>query len=135
MIHHEGTKDTKTRGLAVSHEVIGAAIEVHRYLGPGLLESVYEAALCRELWLRRVAFERQVPIRLEYKGVLLNAAVRLDLVVEECIVVEVKAAEKLIPIHESQLLTYLKATGYQVGLLLNFNVHLLRSGVRRLLLG
>ena len=138
MIHHEATKDTKdtkNKGLVVSHEVIGAAIEVHRHLGPGLLESVYEAALCRELWLRRVAFEQQVPVRIEYKGLGLRTAVRLDLLVEKSVVVEVKAVEQLLPIHRSQLLTYLKVTGHQVGLLINFNVHLLRSGMRRLLVG
>ena len=138
MIHHEATKDTKdtkNKGLVVSHKAIGAAIEVHRHLGPGLLESVYEAALCRELWLRRIAFEQQVPVRIEYKGVGLRTAVRLDLLVEQCVVVEVKAVEQLLPIHRSQLLTYLKVTGHQVGLLINFNVHLLRSGMRRLLVG
>ena len=138
MIHHKATKDTKdtkNKGLVVSHKAIGAAIEVHRHLGPGLLESVYEAALCRELWLRRIAFEQQVPVRIEYKGLGLRTAVRLDLLVEQCVVVEVKAVEQLLPIHRSQLLTYLKVTGHQVGLLINFNVHLLRSGMRRLLVG
>ena len=119
----------------VSHEVLGAAIEVHRALGPGLLESVSEAALCRELWLRHLSFQRQVPVRMEYKGVLLRTAVRLDLLVEYSVVVEVKAVERLVPIHHSKLLTYLKVTGYHVGLLINFNVHLLRSGMRRLLVG
>ena len=138
MIHHEATKDTKdtkNKGLVVSHEVIGAAIEVHRHLGPGLLESVYEAALCRELWLRRIGYEQQVPVRIEYKGLGLRAAVRLDLLVQQCLVVEVKAVEHLLPIHRSQLLTYLKVTGYRVGLLINFNVDLLRNGMRRLLVG
>ena len=138
MIHHEATKDTKdtkNRGLVVSHEVIGVAIEVHRHLGPGLLESVYQAALSRELWLRRIRFEQQVSVRIEYKGLRLRTAVRLDLLVEESVVVEIKAVEHLAPIHRSQLLTYLKVTGYPVGLLINFNVHLLRSGMRRLLVG
>ena len=138
MIHHEATKDTKdtkNRRLVVSHEVIGAAIEVHRHLGPGLLESVYQAALSRELWLRRIRFEQQVSVRIEYKGLRLRTAVRLDLLVEESVVVEIKAVEHLAPIHRSQLLTYLKVTGYPVGLLINFNVHLLRSGMRRLLVG
>ena len=138
MIHHEATKDTKdtkNSGLVVSHEVIGTAIEVHRHLGPGLLESVYEAALCRDLWLRRLRYQQQVPVRIEYKGLGLRTAVRLDLLVEDSVVVEVKAVECLLQIHRAQLLTYLKVTGYHVGLLINFNVHLLRSGMRRLLVG
>jgi GxxExxY protein len=138
MIRHEATKvtkDTKKKGLLVSHEVLGAAIEVHRHLGPGLLESIYEAALCRELWLRHIGVERQVPIRIEYKGLRLRTAVRLDLLVEDSVVVEVKAVEHLAPVHRAQLLTYLKVTGHHVGLLINFNVHLLRSGMRRMLLG
>ena len=100
MIQHEatkGTKDTKNRGLVVSHEIIGAAIEVHRQLGPGLFESAYEAALCQELWLRRIGFERQVPIKIVYKGQLLAAAVRLDLVVERSVVVEIKALRSCRP--------------------------------------
>ena len=138
MIQHEatkGTKDTKERGLVVSHEIIGAAIEVHRHLGPGLFESAYEAALCQELWLRHLGFERQVPIRIVYKGQLLAAAVRLDLLVERSVLVEIKSVEELAPIHRAQLLTYLKVSGYAVGLLINFNVRLLRSGVRRVLVG
>ena len=138
MIQHEatkGTKDTKSRGLVVSHEIIGAAIEVHRQLGPGLFESAYEAALCQELWLRRLGFERQVPIKIVYKGQLLAAAVRLDLLVERAVVVEIKAVDELAPIHRSQLLTYLKVSGHHVGLLINFNVRLLRSGMRRVLVG
>jgi GxxExxY protein len=137
MIHHEATKDTKdtkNRGLVVSHEVIGAAIEVHRHLGPGLLESVYQAALSRELWLRRIRFEQQVSVRIEYKGLRLRTAVRLDLLVEESVVVEIKAVEHLAPIHRSQLLTYLKVTGYPVGLLINFNVPLIRQGIKRIIL-
>ena len=138
MIQHEatkGTKDTKNRGLVVSHEIIGVAIEVHRPLGPGLFESAYEAALCQELWLRRIAFERQVPIKVVYKGQLLAAAVRLDLVVERSVVVGIKAVEELSAVHRSQLLTYLKVSGYAVGLLINFKVRLLRRGMRRVLVG
>jgi GxxExxY protein len=135
MIHHEGTKGTKERGLVVSQAVVGAAIEVHRELGPGLLESVYEMALCRELWLRQLRVERQVPIRVTYKGAELESQIRLDLLVESVVVVEVKSAEKLTPIHGAQLLTYLRITGHPVGLLLNFNVELLKHGMRRLLNG
>ena len=138
MIHHEGTKatkGTKATALVVSQAVIGAAIEVHRQLGPGLLESVYEVALCRELWLRRLKVQRQLPVRLIYKGAELDSQVRIDLLVESCVVVEVKATDGLAPIHRAQLLTYLKLTGHPVGLLLNFNVELLKHGVRRLLNG
>ncbi len=135
MIHHEGTKDTKSFGMSVSHTIVGGAIEVHRHLGPGLLESVYELALCRELWLRGLAVERQVALPIEYKGVQLNTAVRIDLIVERSVVVEVKSVETLAPIHRAQLLTYLKLTGLRVGLVINFNVELLRNGARRMLNG
>ena len=138
MIHHEGTKgtkDTKGRALWVSQAVIGAAIEVHRGLGPGLLESVYEAALCRELWIRQIRVDRQVPVSVTYKGAVLESQIRIDLLVESTVVVEVKAVEKLAPIHRAQLITYLKLTGHTVGLLLNFNVELLRHGMRRVLNG
>jgi GxxExxY protein len=138
MIHHEGTKDTKDtkeKALGVSQLVLGAAIEVHRVLGPGLLESVYEAALCRELWIRHLRVDRQVPICVTYKGVQLDSQVRIDLLLESAVIVEVKSAEKLTPIHRAQLLTYLKLTGHTVGLLLNFNVELLRQGMKRILNG
>jgi GxxExxY protein len=138
MIHHEGTKgtkDTKVAGLWVSQAVVGAAIEVHRHLGPGLLESLYETALCRELWLRGLRVERQVPVRVSYKGVELGNQVRLDLLINSVVVVEVKSVEGLAPIHKAQLLTYLKLTGHPVGLLFNFNVVLLKNGMRRILNG
>ena len=138
MLHHEGTKSTKgTKGqaLSVSHAVIGAAIEVHRHLGPGLLESVYEDALSRELWLRGLEFERQAFQRVMYKGVELRSAVRLDLVVERVVVVEVKSVDILAPIHRAQLLTYLRLSNLPLGLLINFNAELLRRGLRRILNG
>jgi GxxExxY protein len=119
----------------VSQAVIGAAIEVHRCLGPGLLESVYEAALCQELWLRGLRVERQVPVRVVYKGVELESQIRLDLLVNSVVVVEVKSVDRLAPIHRAQLLTYLRLTNHVVGLLLNFNVELLKHGVRRVLNG
>ena len=119
----------------VSYAVLGGAIEVHRRLGPGLLESVYESALCRELWLRDLRVERQVPIPVSYKGAELGTGVRVDLLIERSVVVEVKACEKLTAIHRAQLLTYLKLTDYKVGLLINFNVGLLRNGMRRVLNG
>jgi GxxExxY protein len=138
MIHHEGTKDTKhtkTRAMALSHAVVGAAIEVHRQLGPGLLESVYEAALSLELNLRDMPVERQVSLPLDYKGFPLDLRARLDLVVAGLVVVEVKAVERLLPIHRAQLLTYLRLTSHTVGLLINFNVELLWSGLKRVLNG
>jgi GxxExxY protein len=111
--------------------VIDAAIEVHRALGPGLLESAYEECLCRELTLRRIAFQRQHPLPVQYKGLALDCGYRLDLVVADVVVVEIKAVEKLLPIHDAQLLTYLKLSGLKVGLLINFNVPVLKQGIRR----
>lgn len=119
----------------VTGTVIGAAIEVHRALGPGLLESAYEECLCRELSLRKIPFERQRSLPVKYKGVALDCGYRLDLLVADQVVVEVKAVEKLLPIHEAQLLTYLRLGGWKVGLLLNFNVPVLKQGIRRLVLG
>lgn len=119
----------------LTEAIIGGAIEVHRHLGPGLLENAYEVALCRELQLRRIPLLRQKQLRMTYKGVTLPIGYRLDLLVDNRVVVEVKAVETLLPIHEAQLLTYLKLGGYQVGLLLNFNVPILRDGIRRKVLG
>jgi GxxExxY protein len=138
MTHHEGTKDTKdtkVRAMGVSHAVVGAAIEVHRHLGAGLLESMYEAALHRELGLRGLTADRQVRVPLQYKGFPLGLSARLDLMVQRLVVVEVKSVDRLLPVHRAQLLTYLRLTNYTVGLLINFNVELLRSGVKRLLNG
>jgi GxxExxY protein len=114
--------------------IIGAAIEVHRQLGPGLLESAYEECLCHELHLRGLSFERQVALPVSYKGLQLDCGYRIDLIVEQEVVVELKAIERLLPIHEAQLLTYLKISGKRVGLLLNFNVPLLTQGVIRRIL-
>jgi GxxExxY protein len=138
MIHHEGTKgtkDAKSFALGVSEAVLGAVIEVHRELGPGLLESVYEMALCRELWIRQVGVERQVPVAVAYKGAELDCQIRIDVLVESSVIVEIKAVDELAPIHRAQLLTYLKLTGHCVGLLLNFNTVLLKHGMRRILNG
>ena len=112
--------------------IIGAAIEVHRALGPGLLESAYEECLCRELTLRRVPFERQRQLPVEYKGLQLECSYRLDLVVADTIVVELTTVEALPPVHEAQLLTYLRLGGWKAGLLLNFNAPVLKQGIRRL---
>jgi GxxExxY protein len=138
MLQHEGTKvtkDTKASALALSHEIIGAAIEVHRLLGPGLLESVYEAALSRELRLRDIVVERQITLPVNYKGEILECHVKLDLLVERNVIVEVKSLEKLMTVHKAQLLTYLRLQKLWLGLLINFNVEVLRYGVRRVLNG
>jgi len=115
--------------------VIGAAMEVHRALGSGLLESTYEMCLCRELSIRGLAFEQQVPISVEYKGVKLDCGYRADIVVDWSILVEIKAVDSLLSIHEAQLLSYLKLGGWKIGLLINFNVELLKHGIRRRVLG
>jgi GxxExxY protein len=115
--------------------LIGCAIEVHRTLGPGLLESAYEVCLCRELSLRGIHFERQVAIPLGYKGVKLDCGYRADLIVAGMILVEIKAVDQLAPIHDAQLLSYLKLIGFKVGLLINFNERVLTHGIRRKVLG
>lgn len=116
----------------ISEAIIGASIEVHRHLGPGLLESVYEECLCFELHERNLPFERQRCLPLLYKGLALGAGFRVDLVVSESVIVEIKTAEKLLPIHDAQLLTYLRLTGLTIGLLINFNVPALHLGIKRL---
>lgn len=115
-------------------EIVGAAIEVHRVLGPGLLESAYEECLCRELELRQVRFQRQVALPVSYRGLQLDCGYRLDLVVEEKVVLEIKAVESLAPTHQAQLLTYLKLSGLRAGLLMNFNVVLMKDGIKRIVL-
>lgn len=111
--------------------IIGAAIEVHRQMGPGLLESTYEECLCHELHLCGIRFTRQVELPVIYKGLKLDCGYRIDLLVEDTVVVELKAVEQLLPVHEAQLLTYLHLTKKPVGLLINFNVPLLKDGIRR----
>jgi GxxExxY protein len=122
----------KDRLDAITRRIIGAAIEVHRRLGPGLLESAYEACLAYELQQVGLKFERQKPLPVLYKEVKLDCGYRMDLVVEDEIVVEIKAVEKLIPIHEAQLLSYLRLTNKKIGLLMNFHVRLLKNGVKRI---
>ena len=116
----------------LTHEIIGAAIEVHKVLGPGLLESAYEICLSHELTLRGLRFVRQKPIPVVYKGVKLEAGYRIDLFVEGKIVVELKAIDRLNPIHGATLMTYLRLSETKIGLLINFNVPVLTDGVRRL---
>jgi len=115
----------------LSNKIIGAAIEVHKNLGPGLLESIYEECLCHELNLRGFSIERQKPLPITYKDKLLDCNYRLDIVVEGAIVLELKSCEKIEPIHKAQLLTYLKMSGFSLGLLLNFNVSVMRDGIVR----
>ena len=119
---------------SLTERVIGAAIEVHRALGPGLLESAYQECLCHELHLLGLSFEREVPLPVVYKGVRLDCGYRLDLVVEGRVIVELKTAERLLPIHEAQLLTYLRLAQIHTGLLLNFNAPVLRDGIKRMVL-
>ncbi len=113
-------------------KVIGAAIEVHKILGPGLLESAYEECLCHEFKLRSFPFERQKELPIEYKGVKLDCGYRLDVVVWNKVILELKSCNELQPIHEAQLLTYLKLANKKVGLLINFNVPVLKDGIRRM---
>jgi GxxExxY protein len=119
----------------LTEQVIGAAIEVHRTLGPGLLESAYEECLCRELTLREIPFDRQRSLPVMYKGLQLDCGYRVDVLVAGLVVVEIKAVESLQPIHDAQLLTYLRLGGWKVGLLINFNVEKLTQGISRLVLG
>ena len=115
-------------------KIIGAAVEVHRELGPGLLESAYLACVCREFALRGITFQTEVSLPVAYKGIQLDCGYRMDLVVENKVLVELKSVDKLLPIHQAQLMTYLRLSGLRVGLLINFNVRLLPDGlVRRVL--
>ena len=116
----------------LSNKIIGAAIEVHKALGPGLLESAYEECLCEELDLRGLQYKRQEPLPLRYKGRKLDCGYRLDVVVENAIVLELKSCEKIEPIYEAQLLTYLKLSGLHLGLILNFNVTMMKDGIKRI---
>jgi GxxExxY protein len=124
MLHHED----------LTEKLIAAAIEVHRTLGPGLLESAYEECYCRELTLMNVAHERQRPLSLQYKGVRLDCGYRMDVVAEGRALVEVKCVDKILPVHEAQLLTYLKLSGIKVGLIINFHSRFIKDGIKRLVL-
>jgi GxxExxY protein len=117
----------------ISERVIGAAVEVHRQLGPGLLESSYQICMCRELDLRSLFYRSQVELPLEYKGVGTDRGYVIDFLIENNLIVEIKSVEKLLPIHSSQLLTYMKLQKVSAGLLINFNVQTLLQGLRRLL--
>ena len=117
----------------ISEKAIGAAIEVHRHLGPGLLESSYHACLCLELELQGITYRSHVSIPLEYKGIRIPKSYVVDLLIEDCIVVELKSVDKLLPIHSAQLMTYLRLLKVSSGLLMNFNVDALPRGIRRIL--
>jgi GxxExxY protein len=116
----------------ITERVIGAAIEVHRHLGPGLLESAYDECMCYELSQSGLRFERQVSLPVQYKGLHLDCAYRLDLLIEGLVIVEMKAIEEVLPIHKAQVLTYLRAARKPVGLLINFNVKALKNGISRI---
>ena len=115
----------------ITSRIIGAAIEVHRTLGPGLLESSYRECFCRELLLRRISFQREYGLPLKYKGIQLDCGYRIDVLVDGLVVLELKAVEALAPIHDAQLLTYMRLGGWKVGLLINFNVVVLKDGIHR----
>jgi GxxExxY protein len=116
----------------ITEKIIGAAIEVHRHLGPGLLESAYEECLCYELNQAGLRFERQVHLPIHYKGIQLEGAYRMDVIVEDAVVVEIKATEQMLPLYSAQVLTYLRSAHKTIGLLINFNVPLLKDGLRRI---
>ena len=118
----------------LTSRIIGSAIEVHKNLGPGLLESAYEECLCYELTISKIAFERQVELPITYKKIRLDCGFRMDIVIENSVVVELKTVEKILPLHEAQLLTYLKLSGFKTGLLLNFNTPVLKDGIQRMVL-
>jgi GxxExxY protein len=132
MSHHGGTEARRKLLLEdLTEEIIGAALEVHRELGPGLMESAYEECLCHELHLRGIEFRRQVPLPVQYKGLSLDCGYRLDIVAEDAVILELKCVEKVLPLHEAQLLTYLKIADKRVGLIINFNVPMLKQGIVR----
>ena len=116
-------------------ELVRAALEIHQTLGPGLLESVYEECMCRELSLRGLEFKRQLSVPVEYKGIKLDCGFRIDLVVADLVVVEIKAVEKVMPVHKAQLLTYLKIMNLKLGLLINFNEEKVKNGTHRVING
>jgi GxxExxY protein len=129
-MNRRGAETQSFRGI--TEQVIGACIEMHKQLGPGLLESAYEECLCHEWAQLDIHFERQKPLPVKYKSVNLDCGYRLDLVVEDKIILELKTVERLLPVHEAQLLTYLKLSGLTLGLLINFNVPVLRNGIKRI---
>ena len=139
MLNTKGTKDTKRDAWPqcledMGRQVVDSAFKVHKELGPGLLKSVYEACMLRELSKRSVGVRRQVPVPIIYDGETLDAALKVDLLVGEVVIVEIKAVDKIIPLHQAQLLTYLRLSQKRLGFLINFNVKLIRDGIRRMVL-
>ena len=128
----ESTEDTEEESETLTGKIIGAAIDIHRALGPGLLESAYEACLLYELQLRKLQVKSQKAIPIFYKDVMLDCGYRVDLIVEDQVIVEIKSVTNLASIHEAQLLSYLKLSGCRIGLLINFNVKYLKDGIRRM---
>lgn len=133
MYKHRGTENTEGKD-SITEKIIGAAIEVHKSLGPGLLESVYETCLCHELGLLGLAFERQKALPVVYKNIRLDTGLRIDMVVNNVVVVELKCVEHIAPVHESQLLTYMRLSGLTTGLLLNFYTPRMIDGIKRMVL-
>jgi len=132
-LNHRGAETQSLK--QVTEKIIGGCIAIHKALGPCLLESVYEECLCHEMSLAGLKFERQKPLRISYRGIRLDCGYRLDLIVEDKVIVELKTVEALLPIHEAQLLTYLKLCDCSVGLLINFNVPVLVHCVKRIVNG
>ena len=134
----QATKDELSQApypeQSLTREIIAAAMEVHRALGPDLLESAYQACLCHELALRNISFVQQVDLPVTYKDIRLDCGYRIDLVVEDRVVVELKSVQEMLPVHEAQLLTYMRLTNKRVGLLINFNVAVLKNGIMRRIL-
>ncbi len=118
----------------LSNRVIGCALEVHRHLGPGLLESTYEQCLAHELKMADIPFKLQCPLPVQYKGIKLDCGYRIDLLVDDRIIIELKSVDRVLPIHQAQLLTYMKLSAIPIGLLLNFNVKYMKSGIKRMVL-
>jgi len=125
---------TSEREEAVAAKIVDAAYTVHKALGPGLLEKIYEVCFCHELTKRNLSYQRQVDIPVEYDGIIFDEGLRLDVIVEELIICEIKAVDKMNPVWEAQLLSYLKLTGKRIGFLINFNVPLIKNGVKRIIL-
>ncbi len=131
IVLHENSKEAPLLERELTDKILNVAIEVHRAIGPGLLESVYQVCMAHEATLRSMQFEQQVPLQVKYKNVTLDAGYRLDFIFERKVIVELKAVDEVLPVHEAQLLTYMKLTGIRVGLLLNFNVPVLKNGIYR----
>ncbi len=131
---HRGSEKAIFYNEELTDKIIAAAIEVHRNLGPGLLESAYEECFCHELYIKGFPFVRQKPLPLEYKGIKLDCGYRMDIVVDNKVVVELKCVDKILPVHEAQLLTYLRLSNIKVGLIINFYTPVLKDGIKRLVL-